>query len=165
MPSIELVCIGQKEPLTFAGMPFALVADRELVSHRSPRPLFQRELSKLRGCMYHIGNPDCAKPGYDWTFYAYEVLSPTSREQQRNRFFEVGPEFYEGFRGLIRNLLEASPEHSVFFYTDWQFGPARTTRAGVISEADFWLQYESHLIKLNACYTILRDAQPKISKR
>jgi hypothetical protein len=157
MPSIELVCIDQSEPLTFSDMPFALVVDRQLVSHRTPQPLFKRELSHLRGCMYHIGNPQCAGSDYRGAFFAYEVLSSESRERQRRRFFEIAPEFREGFRRLLRMLLNASPVHSVFFYTDWQFGPTRAFRGGVISESAFRQQHDTHQLRLNACYTIQRD--------
>ena len=156
MPSIELVCTDQSEPLEFSDLPFALVADSELVSHRS-RPLFRRELSGLRGCMYHIGNPQCDGPGYQGAFFACDVLSSESREHQRRRFFEVAPKFRDGFRRLVRTLLDASPVHSVFFYTDWQFGPRRAFRGGVISESSFWQQHDIHQLRLNACYTIQPD--------
>jgi hypothetical protein len=134
-------------------LPPALVAERELVSHR-PRPLFRRELSQLRGCMYHVGNPRCASPDYEGLFFAYEVLSPASSYPLRRRFFEIAPEYRHGFQRLVHMLLEASPRRSVFFYTDWQFGPARATRGGVISELEFWHQHDDHLLRLNACYTI-----------
>jgi len=156
MPSIELVCTDQSEPSKFSGLPFALILDREPVSHRT-RPLFQRELSRLRGCMYHIGSPQCARPDYQGAFFAYEVLSSESREHQRRRFFEVAPEFRDGFRRLVRTLLDASPVHSVFFYTDWQFGPRRASRGGVISESAFWQHHDTHQLRLNACYTIQPD--------
>ena len=153
MPSIELVCIDQSEPLEFSELPFALVAEPHLVSHRT-RPLFQRELSGLRGCIYHIGNPQCAAPGYQGAFFAYEVLSSESRERQRRRFFEVAPRFRDGLHRLIRTLLDVSPARSVFFYTDWQFGPTRAIRCGVIAEAEFWQRHDTRQLRLNACYTI-----------
>jgi hypothetical protein len=156
MPSIELVCINQKTPIDFSDMPFIVVADTEPVSHRS-QPLFRRELSRLRGCTYHIGNPDCRKRSYRGPYFAYEVLSPESRERLRSRFFEVTPEFRDSFRTLVHLLLDASPIHSVFFTTDWQFGPVRPTRGGVLSESAFWKTHDGHLLKLNACYTITRQ--------
>jgi hypothetical protein len=156
MPSIELVCTDQSEPLEFSDLPFALVADREVVSHRT-RPLFRRELLRLRGCMYHVGNPQCARLGYQGAFFAYDVLSAESRNHQRRRFFEIAPEFRGGFRHLVRALLDASPVHSVFFYMDWQFGPTRAFRGGVISESAFWQQHDTHQLRLNACYTIQPD--------
>ena len=153
MPSIELVCINQTTPIEFPDLPFAVKTGTEPVSHRSP-PLFQRELSQLRGCIYHIGNPKCKQPDYDGMFFAYEVLSSESRERSRERFFEVAPEFRDGFRHLVRTLLDASPVHAVFFATDWQFGPDKATRGGVLSELAFWEKHDSHQLKLNACYTI-----------
>lgn len=157
MPSIELVCIGQSEPLEFSDLPFALLADRQPASHRT-RPLFQRELSRLRGCMYHVGSPRCGEPGYQGAFFAYDVLSLESRERKRRRFFAVAPQFHDGFRRLVCTLLHASTAHSVFFYTDWQFGPTRATRGGVISESAFWQHHDTHQLRLNACYTIQPDA-------
>jgi len=156
MPSIELVCIDQSEPLEFSDLSFALVVDRKLVSHRA-RPLFQRELSRLRGCMYHICNPQCGAPDYRGAFFAYDLLSPESREGRRRRFFEIAPPFRESFRCLVRTLLDKSPVHSVFFYTDWQFGPTRAFRGDVISESAFWQQHDSRQLRLNACYTIRQD--------
>ena len=44
-----------------------------------------------------------------------------------------------------------------FFYTDWQFGPVRAFRGGVISESVFWQQHDTHQLRLNACYTIQPD--------
>lgn len=165
MPSIELVCIGQARPSEFFDMPFAVAADTPPVSHRSPRPLFQRELSRLRGCIYHIGNPECRDPKYAGPYFAYEVLSPESRERQRRRFFEVAPEFVDAFRRLLHTLLEVSPDRSLFFYTDWQFGPARSTRGGVISESSFWERHDNHQLRLNACYTIQSNSQPSGSRQ
>jgi hypothetical protein len=156
MPSIELVCIDQAKPLEFSNLPFAVVAERKLVSHRT-LPLFRRELSQLRGCMYHVGDPRCAKPDCNGFYFAYEVLSPESRERCKRRFFEIAVEFRQGFHRLVRTLLDASPAHSVFIYTDWQFGPTRTVRGGVILESVFWQQHDTHQLKLNACYTIQQD--------
>jgi hypothetical protein len=159
MPSIELVCINQKKPIGFSDMPFAVLADTEPVSHRGPRPLFRRELSGLRGCIYHIGNPYCRKRSYRGPYFAYEVLSPGSRERLRSRFFEVAPEFRDSFQKLLHLLLDASPVYSVFFTTDWQFGPARATRGGVLSESAFWKKHDRHQLKLDACYTITLRAK------
>jgi hypothetical protein len=156
MPSIELVCIGQKEPIAFSNFAFAVVAETELISHRS-RPLFQRELSRLQGCIYHVGNPDCRAPDYSGFYFAYEVLSVESREHLRNRFFEIAPEFQDSFRRFVHALLEASPAHSVFLYSDWQAGPSRASRYGTISESTFWQQHDAHQLKLNACYTLELD--------
>jgi hypothetical protein len=158
MPSIELVCIKQKTPIDFSDAPFAVVVDPEPVSHRRPRPLFQRELSQLRGCIYHVGNPQCKDLGYRGAFFAYDVLNTESRERLRRRFFEVRPEFREALRRLVHALLHASPVHSVFFYTDWQFGRARPTRGGVIWESAVWEMHDAHRLRLNACYTIQLDA-------
>jgi hypothetical protein len=155
MPSIELVCIGQVAPLALSGIPFAVEAGSDLQSHRGPGALFHRELSQLRGCMYHLGNPQCREPDYHGFFFAYELLSRDSRQRQRNRYFQVASEFRESFKSFVGLLLRASPARSVFFTTDWQFGPRRSVRGGTLSESEFWLRHDTRRLKLNACYTIV----------
>ena len=159
VPSIDIVCIDQVTPIEFPDLLFAVDAGPVPVSHRSPRPCFRRDLSSLIGCIYHLGNPECKLQGYDGMFLAYEVLSMESRHQRRHRFFQVAPRFDAHFRFLMRTLSEASPVHSLFFSTDWQFGPRRTTRGGVLPETEFWNRYDKHEIKLNAGYTILSESR------
>ncbi len=154
MPSIELVCINQTAPIAFNDFSFAVISKAALISHREPRPLFQRELSQMAGCIYHIGNPSCRDSSRAGYYFAFEVLSEKSRESLRNRFFEVGSAFRVEFQAMMSALIKASPAHSVFFYSDWQFGPKRATRGGRISEARFWQAHDLHQLKLNACYTI-----------
>jgi hypothetical protein len=156
MPSIELLCIDQQEVLEFSDLPFALIADSAPRSHRT-LPLFRTELSRLHGCMYHVGNPQCSESDYQGAFFAYEVLTEESRHRQRNRYFEISPQFRDGFRRLILGLLDSSPAGSVFFYTDWQFGPKKPFRGGVVSESEFWREHDTHRLKLNGCYTIQKE--------
>ena len=54
MPSIEIVCIGQEEPVVFEEMPFQVYAESKIVSHRTPSPLFQAEFDAVAGCIYHL---------------------------------------------------------------------------------------------------------------
>lgn len=153
MPSIEIVCIGQRSPMKLRRMPFAVVSDAEPLSHR-PDPLFQRELRTLNGCTYHLGNPGADSATYAGAYFAYELLSSESRGRSRGRFFEVATEFRSALEYLIHALLRASPAGALVFFTDWQFGPKRATRGGVLSENEFWKMHDAHELKLNACYTI-----------
>lgn len=138
-------------------MPFAVVTDTIPTSHRT-RPLFRRELARLKGCTYHIANPGADLQTYHGPFFAYEVLSKESRERTRNRFFEVDAAFRPAFQNLVHILLSASPERAVFLFTDWRFGPSRPKREGTISENEFWRRHDQHELKLNACYTISSGA-------
>jgi hypothetical protein len=52
------------------------------------------------------------------------------------------------------------PAHAVFFYTDWQHGPTRKFRGGLLAESTFWHLHDTHHLRLNACYTIQPDAVP-----
>jgi hypothetical protein len=150
MPSIEIVCIQQKAPLVYADTEFQIVTSNALESHRSS-PLFADELASLSGCMYHLGNPDCYPNGL---YFAYDLLSPASREFDDQTFFEINDLYRVQFRELLTALINASPVRSIFFYTDWQLGPEVTTRGGTLSESDFWRRHDEHLLKLNGCYTI-----------
>ena len=47
MPLIEIICIGQRTPDVFDEFPFAVQSGRELVSHRSPNPLFRTAVSAM----------------------------------------------------------------------------------------------------------------------
>jgi hypothetical protein len=58
VPSIEIICIDQVDPIDFNDLPFAVESGAEIKSHRIPRPLFARDFAGLKGCIYHLGNPD-----------------------------------------------------------------------------------------------------------
>jgi hypothetical protein len=45
MPTIEIVCVAQTEPLDFSNLPFAIIAENKLSSHRG---LFQSDFNKLQ---------------------------------------------------------------------------------------------------------------------
>jgi hypothetical protein len=152
MPSIELVCIGQRAPSRLPKMPFAIVTDTVPISHRGPRPLFRRELTALIGCTYHVGNPGADSPTYHGPYFAYDILSEKS--QFPGRFFEVDARFRSAFKKLLRTLIDASPDGAVFFFTDWQFGPSRATRGGTLTAEEFWKRHDRHELKLNGCYIV-----------
>jgi hypothetical protein len=62
MPSLEIICIAQREPSDFSNLPFTVKAEKKLVSHRSPNPLFHSEFDRLHGFIYHVSDgqsPTC----------------------------------------------------------------------------------------------------------
>lgn len=149
MPSIEIVCVGQQQPLECGDLSFQVQASEALESHRGPEPLFQRDFDALEGCLYHLGNPSC-RPGH--TFYAYDLIVDEGDE--------TGPLIFAAEHApdvlvLLRRLLEASPCGRLVFTTDWQFGPKQTTRGGELTLDRFWDQHAAGALRMNGLYTIV----------
>jgi hypothetical protein len=157
MPSIELRCVDQREPSQIPALPFAIRAQRQLVSHRSPS-LFQRDFDQVRGCIYHLGSPFCDEFGYEGPFFAYELLSERCRVPIPSRFLEFAPEFLPSIFDLVGLLLANSPAHLVIFTTDWQCGPASARRYRRITERTFWQRHSNRKLRLNALYPIRPNA-------
>lgn len=157
MPSIELICIEQHEPLQLPTFPFAIRAEPQLLSHRMPS-FFQRDFDQLRGCIYHLGNPRCDEPGYGGFYFAYELLSERCRYPIPNRFLEFAPEFLPAIFDLVSLLLAASPARLVVFTTDWQCGPASPRRYRSITERTFWQRHANKRLRVNALYAIRPNA-------
>ena len=155
MPSIEIVCIGQEKPTDFSNLPFAVVSGRDLVSHRSPTPLFQREFDELSGCMYHLGNPACRDQEYTGPFFAYDLIQDEDDSVECLRFSAA---YVDSVRLLLAWLLDASPVGREFFTTDWQCGPDRVTRGGVVRHSDFWRMHDEGHLRWNGSYTINLDS-------
>ena len=158
MPSIELICVDQKEPLQFSDFPFAICAEQQLNSYRSPS-LFQRDFENLRGCIYHLGNPGFDDPNHEGLYFAYELLSERCRDNIPPRFLEFAPEFLPAIFDLIGLLLAASPAQLVIFTTDWQCGPKSARRYRQIGEQTFWQRHANLKLHLNALYPIRTDAR------
>lgn len=151
MPSIEIVCVGQEQPSDVPDYPFAVVSSTDLLSHRGPSSLFQRDFNQLRGCMYHLGNPECSASDYQGPFFAYELLRDEQPEAIRLQF---SAEYQETIKGLLLRLLRESPDGQVLFTTDWQAGPERPIRAGMVSWARFWAMHDAGELRLNTSYII-----------
>jgi hypothetical protein len=153
VPSIEIICIGQREPSELPGLPFALCAESQLVSHRSPS-LFQADFDKLQGCIYHLGSAFCGDPGYKGPFFAYELLNDNCHDAHRNEFLQFDASIIPKLVDLFGRLLDASPENLIVFTTDWQFGPHPARRYRAIRERTFWKRHTQRKLHLNALYPI-----------
>jgi hypothetical protein len=156
MPSIEIICIGQLDPVDSDGLPFAVESGRELRSHRAPRPLFQRDFAAIEGCIYHLGNPDLKTQKAGRAFFAYDLLSDRSRSASRSRYLEFRADFVPAMHDLLQSLIEASPEGRLLFTSDWQCGPRRTHRSIVVTLDEFWRLHDGRKLRLNAANPIHR---------
>ena len=147
MPSIEIVCVGQKEVSDFSDAPFRVFAEDELVSDRSPKPLFKPEFDATTGCIYHLCNPDA---GYT----AFQLLR---MGHHNKKFLWTGlvgfrPEYAPYVRQMLAQLLKDSPTHKVIFTSDYQFGPNVRRYHSPISQRKFWQLHHARRLHMNALY-------------
>ena len=96
MPSIEIVAVGQSEPIEVDDLPFAVIVDRKLRSHRS-HPLFQEDFDRVSGVMYHLGNPELKVDSAGRCFFAYKLLN---EESKKGEFLEFGAAHKPAVQGI-----------------------------------------------------------------
>ncbi|MBC7528281.1 MAG: hypothetical protein H7308_12105 [Chthonomonadaceae bacterium] len=147
MPSIEIICVGQEEVSDFSDAPFRVFAEDELVSDRSPKPLFKPEFDATAGCIYHLCNPD-------GSYNAFELLRMGHYNKRRLWKGMVGfrPEYAPYVRQMLRQLLKASPTHEVIFTSDYQFGPGVRRYHSSITLRKFWRLHHARRLHMNALY-------------
>lgn len=150
MPTIEIVCIGQINPISFSDAPFAVEAENKLVSHRA---LFQSDFDKLQGCIYHLGNSDLRKrEGY--AFFAYELINKSLSDGDEKDCLKFNDEYIPHVKNLLNRLLVAASIGQVIFSSDWQFSSEETRKFGMSSEKEFWKMHDANQLRFNALYEI-----------
>ena len=152
MPSLEIICIDQDEPISFSNLPFDLEAESSLRSHRSPKPLFQADFDKLQGCIYHVlergGTTVYELLKRDW----YNPDGSTNGREENVEFLpEIAPSIYE----VLQILLANSPASRILFTTDYQFGPEIVQRFGPMSLEAFWKLHNSGCLRMNSLYKLI----------
>ena len=100
MPSIEIIAVGQTQPVDVSALPFAVLADPVLRSHRTPSR-FQHDFDRLSGILYHLGNPSLKDDWEGRFFFASKLLSAASR-----KIPETFLEFGQDYRGRMETFLE-----------------------------------------------------------
>ena len=153
MPSIEIVCIGQDRPLELGALPFAVESGTELVSHRKPS-FFQADFDRLKGCIYHLGNPGLKEPNAPGAFFAWDLLSALCRGQEEGTFVHFADPYAGAVRLLMEKLLLSSPIRGLVFTSDHQFGPPVPMRFAETSFEVFWRLHDSRRLRMNALYPI-----------
>jgi hypothetical protein len=153
MPSIEIVCVGQRWPLDLPELPFAVQSEPERRSHRSPEPRWQADFDSLDGWIYHLGNPDLRYRSDAMFFFAYELLSERSRHEA-NGLLAFDPEFRGALEWLLDRLITVSLVRRIVFTSDWQFGPQASTRGRYQTLPDFWRAHDNGGLRVNALYDI-----------
>jgi hypothetical protein len=118
MPSVEIICIGQSQPVDLSELPFAIEAEPQLFSHRGSSSLFQQDFERVKGCIYHLGNPYLKDhQNASRLYFASQLLA------ERLKCFEFGAEYVPHVKHLLETLLSYSPEGRLLFTSDYQFGP------------------------------------------
>jgi hypothetical protein len=111
MPSIEIVAVGQTQPVEVGSLPFAVSADARLKSHRSPSPRFQEDFDRVSGIIYHLGNPTLKGDSARRCVFAYMLLSEESKEVEAD-FLEFAPRFRSAAEAMLAELMTDSPSNS-----------------------------------------------------
>ena len=145
MPSVEIVCIGQPEPIVFENVPFRIDAKNKLRSQRTPSPLFQADFDVLSGCIYHLikqSRGACT---------AYDLLDIWWEE------IRFKPEYVADINHILTELLAASPEGKVLFTSDYQFGPKQRRYKRPITLGKFWVLHAEGKLWANALYPLKQD--------
>ena len=153
MPSIEIVCVDQIESTKFLNPPFAVEAEKKLVSHRTPSPLFQPDFDELHGCIYHLGNPYLRDPTSLGCYTAYELLTKDT-ELGIGNLIHFKVEFVPFVKVLLAQLLKSSPVGKVIFTSDYQFGPNVKRYKRPITLETFWQQHDENKLRMNALYQL-----------
>lgn len=153
MPSIEIICIGQREPIDFCYLPFYVEAESRLISHRAPKPLFQSDFDLLDGCIYHLGGSCLRFPPVREQF-AYTASDLCIEWWE---FLHFKPRYATGIRMLLQKLLEASPKGKLLFTSDYQFGPSKVRRyKQPLTLETFWQRHDAGQLWVNASFPLSR---------
>lgn len=161
MPTIEIICVAQIEPLDFAYLPFAVIAENNLFSHRS---LFQSNFYKLHGCIYHLGNPSL-RGVKDGLFWAYELIDEAISEEDEENCLKFNEEFVPHVKTMLRQLLVASPISQITFSSDWQFGTQEVKSFESMIEGKFWEMHDAGELRFNAFYKIITTQAQKMENQ
>lgn len=148
MPSLEIICIDQLMPCDVSHLPFTVAAENELISHRSPKPLFQADFDRLEGCIYHFLD--------EGNVTAYDLLKRDwyHGDDNSDDNVEFIDEYALSVKEFLQQLLSASPAGQILFTTDYQFGPDGGEKCGPFSFDKFWQMHDEGKVKMNNSYLI-----------
>ena len=144
MPSVEIVCIGQPKPIVFENMSLRVDAENEMISQRTPKPLFQVDFDALNGCIYHLikqSRGACT---------AVDLLDAWWEELQ------FKPEYVPDVHYILSELLADSPKGRVLFTSDYQYGPDTKRYKRSLTLDKFWVLHAEGKLWANALYPLKR---------
>jgi hypothetical protein len=161
MPTIELIsieCADIPELPDFES--FSFEAECALQSHRG---LFQSKFDEVSGVIVHLANKrvDGTFGGFagnliDWSKDEFITLpegDDTWRGEDQLFQFQFEPSIVGDLKTLIMILMESSPRKEVWFSTDIQFGPSKTSEESTTLDR-FFHQIESSALFWHRLYMI-----------
>lgn len=153
MPSIEIVCVEQKEPIECSSFSFAIESDKELISDRAHSSSFQCDFDSLNGCIYHL----LGENGRN----AYDLLKKDWYKEEgegdgKDDNIDFLNEHDASFIQLINTLMDKSPVGKVIFTSDYQFGPESFVRLDELTLSEFLIMYKEKKVRMNSLYVITK---------
>ncbi len=153
MPSIEIICEDQESPVEFYDLPFAVEADKELISHRYPSR-FQAQFDKMKGCIYHLGNPEKKEPQSSGFYFASELLDEEFMHGDEGAL-KFSEQYRNSVQSFMQRLIDLSPKHRLVFTCDYQFGPEMTIAGAEILLTEFWEKHDQNQLQMNSIYRLI----------
>lgn len=151
LPSIELICIGQKNPIDCSSYSFPVEPSKELISNRAHSSSFQSDFELLNGCMYRVHEEKGRT--------AYELLKKDWHDEEGkdngiDNDIKFIPEHDSSFVQLIKDLIQTSPVGEIVFTSDYQFGPEEYIRFEKLTISEFIIIYRNKGLRMNSSYRI-----------
>ncbi len=151
MPSIEIVCLAQNEPVDCSGYSFRVEAGRDLISDRMHSSNFQKDFDETKGCIYHLlgmkGRTAYELLKKDW----YDKDGNSNGNDENIDFLDIHE---SSFISLVQTLTDKSPVGEILFTSDYQFGPEVYKRFNQIALNEFLTSYTSKALRMNSLYRV-----------
>jgi hypothetical protein len=146
MPTIEIASVNSSGlDLNQEDFEVAIIEENKLESHRG---LFYDFLIKQQGTIIHIGNPDM-KNVKDGGYFAGDIIDWDFDSETK---FQFRTEYIKDLNRILQIAFEKSPDHKVYFLTDYQFGREKSNLTEVYNLTDFWKEHDSYGLNLNTLY-------------
>jgi len=150
MPSVEILVAephGEFQ-LELYSNSFAVKVTRPPLSDRKPS-LWQQKFSAIGGALVHLGETRF-KAKQDGWFFAYDLLDAEDFKNftfKRECFFSVAT--------ILLALINWSAANTIYFTTDYQFGPKPRTYKRVLSLGEFLTRHSTKGLRFNSCWKIV----------
>lgn len=169
MPTIEIASLKSTGlEINQDDFDIAIIEENILESHRG---LFHDFLSKQKGIIIHIGNPDF-KNDKEGGFYAGAIINwefeyPDFEEKQKELLvneenhwanqdfiFQFKVDYKSEIEKLMSIAINKSPKQKICFLTDYQFGPEKAEYKKLTDLKDFWKEHDQNGLNWNTLYEI-----------
>ncbi|MEI6408062.1 MAG: hypothetical protein WCR52_01650 [Bacteroidota bacterium] len=168
MPTIEIAVPNARGiDINEDDYDFDLVEESEMISHRS---LFYDFLREKKGSIIHIGSPGHkhGDGGYhggalinwhledpDLALRKKGLKSDTTNSYANQDFiFQFLPAYRKQMELLLEAVMSKSAGQTVYFLTDYQFGPEKAGFVKYESVSAFWAQHDHKYLLFNTMYEI-----------